>query len=173
MKPEHPLGFHGLTSNQKHMPKFQYIGEGHTLVQTQKANREKVKVVQGEIIDIEEGIFSDGRLMMAGFQKIIDGIEDVVEAAGNVAEDIKDAITGEDSTPEAEDSTPEAEENEPETSEKEADDVTPAEEVENAQEAEDLEPLVEVTVEDDGKEEISIEAIEPEPKKAKKAKKAK
>jgi len=171
------------------MAKFQYVADGHTLVQTTKTSKEKVKVVTGEIVEIEDGIFSDGRLMMAGFQKIIDGIEDVVEAAANVAEEIKDAITGTDSeqeaapeapetteteekteetaAPEAETAAPEAEtaENAPETSEKEADDVTPAEDAENAPEAAPEAPVVETTVEDDGKDEITVEVVAAPAKK--------
>lgn len=77
------------------MPKFQYIGDGHTLIQTSKSSKEKVKVVQGEIVDVEDGIFSDGRLMLAGFQKVIDGLEDVVEGAVGVAKTISNAVTGE------------------------------------------------------------------------------
>lgn len=164
------------------MAKFQYVADGHTLVQTTKTSKEKVKVVTGEIVEIEDGIFSDGRLMMAGFQKIIDGIEDVMEAAGNVAEEIKDAITGTDSeqeaAPEAPETTeteekteetaaPEAEtaENAPETSEKEADDVTPAEDAENAPEAAPEAPVVETTVEEDGKDEITVEVVAAPAKK--------
>lgn len=159
------------------MAKFQYIAEGHTLVQTTKAAKEKVKVVTGEIIDIEDGIFTDGRLMMAGFQKIIDGIEDVVEAAGNLVEDIKDAITGNETA----EKTEETEENSPKTSETEAEDLTPAEDAENAPEATQEEetpapeaPTVEITTEDDGKDEITIEiapaAAEPVKKEAAKKK---
>ena len=51
------------------------MGDSHTLIRTTKADKTKSKVVNGEIIELEEGLFTDGRLMLAGFQKIADGEE--------------------------------------------------------------------------------------------------
>lgn len=137
------------------MSKYQYLGEGHTLIQTAKAVKDKVKVVQGEIVEVEEGIFSDGRLMLAGFQKIVDGVEDIVDGATNIITDIvggNDADTTEDTTT---------------TTTATVEDVgTPTVEtikdaVENTEENTETAPEVETTVVEDGKDEVKVTVEAP------------
>ncbi len=78
------------------MPLFQYIGEGHTLIHTKKYSREKVKVAYGEIVEIEEGVHAAGRLIMAGFQLIEDGVEAATEAVVDGVKDTAEVLTGSD-----------------------------------------------------------------------------
>lgn len=106
-------------------------------MRTKRNSPEKSKVVTGEIIDIEEGIFSDGRLMLAGFQKIMEGVEDIIEGAKEIIDD----ITTTDAT---EPETEKTEENETKTEENE--EISP----------------IEVKTEDDGSGDINIETdLEP------------
>jgi hypothetical protein len=114
---------------------YQYTAEGHTLVQTKKSTREKTKVVNGEIIEIEDGLHAAGRLMLAGFEQIEEGAELLVDTLVEGAKDIVEAITGADETTPA---APEAPE-------------TPAVEV-----------TTEVT--DDGSKDITLEVTTDEPK---------
>lgn len=86
------------------MPRFQYLGQSHTFVQNVKGVAQKVKVVEGEFVDIEEGIHSDARLMMAGFRKVVEGAGEIIAAGADAIEkvvdsiqDIKEVVTGEDS----------------------------------------------------------------------------
>lgn len=78
------------------MPLFQYIGEGHTLIHTKKYSRQKVKVAYGEIVEIEEGVHAAGRLIMAGFQLIEDGVEAATEAVVDGVKDTAEVLTGSD-----------------------------------------------------------------------------
>lgn len=81
------------------MPKFQYVGDGHTLVTTSKETAEKTKVVHGEIVEIDEGLHSDGRLQLAGFRKVAgivteaaaDVVETAVTAAAEIAQTVSEA----------------------------------------------------------------------------------
>lgn len=85
---------------------YQYTAEGHTLVRTLKSAREKTKVVTGEIIEIEDGVYEAGRLMLAGFEQIEDGAELLVDTIVEGAKDIVEAITGSDETTPAAPETP-------------------------------------------------------------------
>jgi hypothetical protein len=160
------------------MPKYQLIEEGHTLIRTMKSSAEKIKVSTGEIVEIEEGLFTDGRLMLAGFQKIVDGIEDVIDGAVNAAETIVSGIetlvgdtTPADTTENAPEAKPEGTENATATTSATAEDAgTPtAEAIAAAIEASAPEAPaanVETTVEDDGKDEVTIETVAPKADRA-------
>lgn len=131
------------------MPLFQYIGEGHTLIFTKKYSREKVKVAYGEIVEIEEGVHAAGRLIMAGFQLIEDGVEAAKDAVVDGVKDAAEVVTGSDLDGDG----------------KIAD--TPVETAEAAPAEVPAEtPAVEVTTEvvDDGSKDITLEVTTDEPK---------
>ena len=110
------------------MPKYQYVENGHTFVRTTKASQEKSKVVEGEIVDIEDGIYSEGRLMLAGFAAVVEKkkSKQPVQAA------VPEPVTTEPEAPAA--TEPEA----------------PTDEVTDG-------PEVTVTAEDDGNDEVTVE----------------
>lgn len=76
--------------------KAQYIGEGHTIILPTSKAKEKVKVVQGEIIELEADLYSAARLFQAGFQLIEDAAEDAIDAVGDAVKDITEVITDKD-----------------------------------------------------------------------------
>lgn len=78
------------------MPLFQYIGDGHTLIQTKKYAREKTKVAYGEIIEIEEGVHQAGRIIMAGFQLVEEGAEAALAAVVDGVKDAAEVVTNSD-----------------------------------------------------------------------------
>jgi len=115
------------------MSLFQYIGEGHTLVRTLKSSAEKVKIVQGEAVEIEEGLYTDGRLVMAGFQKIVEWIGDMLEGTADIIEDV---IGGDE--------------------QEEEEKVDGSEGTDIGAESNTKAPSVEVTTQDDWKDEITL-----------------
>ncbi len=65
--------------------RYQYLGEDYTLIRP-STGAPKEKVVQGEIIEIEDGLYDKGRLIMGGFRKVIGKGENMtVVEAGNDA----------------------------------------------------------------------------------------
>lgn len=129
------------------MSLFQYVGEGHTLVRTLKSSAEKVKVVQGEAVEIEDGLYSQGRLIMAGFQKILDGVEDIITGTAEVIEDVTNG--SENISDILNDKAPE--------------DTTPPENTEDATTSTPEAPSVQVTATDDGKDAITLEVTTTKP----------
>lgn len=53
------------------MTMYQYIGAEYTTIDL-KGDRQKQKVVNGEIVDIDTKIIWQDRLYIAGFQKVVD-----------------------------------------------------------------------------------------------------
>ena len=125
------------------MPLFQYIGEGHTLIQTKRYAREKVKVSYGEIVEIEEGVHAASRIIMAGFQLVEEGAEAAIDAVVDGVKDVAEVITESDIDEDGKIADGEKSED-------------PAPEA----------PAVEVTTEvvDDGSKDITLEVTTEEPK---------
>ena len=74
------------------MSLFQYVTEGHTFIKTAKDAVEKTKVVYGEIVEIENDLYEDGRMLLAGFQKVVDGVDDMAGAIYKATIDLSDAL---------------------------------------------------------------------------------
>lgn len=65
--------------------RYQYLGEDYTLIRPTKG-APKEKVVQGEVIEIEDGLYEKGRLIMGGFRQVVGKGENMtVVEAGNDA----------------------------------------------------------------------------------------
>ena len=65
--------------------RYQYLGEDYTLIRPTTGSA-KEKVVHGEFIEIEDGLYDKGRLIMGGFRKVIGKGENMtVVEAGNDA----------------------------------------------------------------------------------------